>query len=58
MKKSAYDDAMIEIRRLQSSNADLLEACKMALSCMAPEDCDVTAQKLRAAIAKAEGNEK
>ncbi len=54
MKKSAYDDAMIEIRWLRAINTDLLEACKMSLSCMAPEDNDITARKLRAAISKAE----
>jgi hypothetical protein len=36
---------------------ELLEACRKALSCMAPEDNDVTAKALRAAIAKAEGGQ-
>lgn len=41
--------------RLIAAAPELLEACKMALSCMAPEDNDATARTLRSAIAKAEG---
>ncbi len=46
LQKWAYDQL--------AAAPDLLEACKMALSCMAPEDDDITARKLRQAIAKAE----
>lgn len=36
---------------------ELLKACRMALSCMAPEDNDITAQALSQAIDRAEGKE-
>ncbi len=51
-----YDNAgayLIEWCPLHKAAPDLLEACKMALSCMAPEDDDITARKLRQAISKA-----
>jgi hypothetical protein len=41
--------------RLIAAAPDLLDACRMALSCMAPDDNDITARALRAAIAKATG---
>ena len=40
--------------RLIAAAPDLLDACRKALSCLAPEDNDMLAQSLRAAIAKAE----
>lgn len=43
------------IVRAVNSHEDLLKAAKMALSCMSPDDNDITAQSLRNAIAKAEG---
>ena len=53
----AKEELHIILSEMAGEEGDLLEACKMALSCMTPEDCDITAKKLRAAIARAEGKE-
>lgn len=50
-------EEQISVARLIAAAPDMLDALKAIESCLAPEDNDYAARKVRAAIASAEGKE-